>query len=82
MPENKIKRAWAEGKAVVNGWLAIPDGFSAETKWSACASGSGAARCRSSCRRTPCQATFFTTQPVTQWKVETCEDCGSASSSS
>ena len=31
MPENKIKRAWAEGKAVVNGWLAIPDGFSAET---------------------------------------------------
>ena len=31
MPENKIKRAWADGKAVVNGWLAIPDGFSAET---------------------------------------------------
>jgi len=29
--ENKIKRAWAEGKAVINGWLAIPDGFSAET---------------------------------------------------
>ncbi len=29
--ENKIKRAWAEGRAVVNGWLAIPDGFCAET---------------------------------------------------
>ncbi len=27
---NKIKAAWAEGKAVVNGWLAIPSGFSAE----------------------------------------------------
>lgn len=27
---NKIKLAWAEGKAVVNGWLAIPSGFSAE----------------------------------------------------
>ncbi len=28
--ENKIKLAWASGKAVVNGWLAIPSGFSAE----------------------------------------------------
>ena len=28
--ENKIKLAWAQGKAVVNGWLAIPSGFSAE----------------------------------------------------
>ncbi len=28
--QNKIKNAWAEGKAVVNGWLAIPSGFSAE----------------------------------------------------
>lgn len=27
---NKIKQAWAAGKAVVNGWLAIPSGFSAE----------------------------------------------------
>jgi 4-hydroxy-2-oxoheptanedioate aldolase len=27
---NKIKQAWAEGKAVVNGWLAIPSGFAAE----------------------------------------------------
>ena len=31
MAENKIKRAWAEGRAVINGWLAIPDGFAAET---------------------------------------------------
>ncbi|MDR3523669.1 MAG: aldolase/citrate lyase family protein [Acetobacteraceae bacterium] len=31
MPENKIMQAWAEGRAVVNGWLAIPDGFAAET---------------------------------------------------
>ena len=28
--QNKIKLAWAQGKAVVNGWLAIPSGFSAE----------------------------------------------------
>jgi 4-hydroxy-2-oxoheptanedioate aldolase len=28
--QNKIKLAWADGKAVVNGWLAIPSGFSAE----------------------------------------------------
>ena len=28
--QNKIKLAWASGKAVVNGWLAIPSGFSAE----------------------------------------------------
>jgi 4-hydroxy-2-oxoheptanedioate aldolase len=28
--QNKIKLAWAEGKAVVNGWLSIPSGFSAE----------------------------------------------------
>ena len=28
--QNKIKLAWAAGKAVVNGWLAIPSGFSAE----------------------------------------------------
>jgi 4-hydroxy-2-oxoheptanedioate aldolase len=27
---NKLKRIWAEGKAAVNGWLAIPSGFSAE----------------------------------------------------
>ncbi len=27
---NKIKQAWSEGKAVINGWLAIPSGFSAE----------------------------------------------------
>lgn len=27
---NKIKQAWADGKAVINGWLAIPSGFSAE----------------------------------------------------
>jgi 4-hydroxy-2-oxoheptanedioate aldolase len=27
---NKVKQAWAAGKPVVNGWLAIPSGFSAE----------------------------------------------------
>src|ERR1700761_5435427 len=27
---NKVKQAWAEGKATINGWLAIPTGFSAE----------------------------------------------------
>ncbi len=27
---NNVKKRWAEGKAVVNGWLAIPSGFSAE----------------------------------------------------
>ena len=27
---NKVKELWAAGKVVVNGWLAIPSGFSAE----------------------------------------------------
>ena len=27
---NTVQRLWAEGRPVVNGWLAIPDGFSAE----------------------------------------------------
>lgn len=27
---NRVKQAWAEGRAVVNGWLAIPSAFSAE----------------------------------------------------
>ena len=27
---NKLRQIWAEGKAAVNGWLAIPSGFSAE----------------------------------------------------
>ena len=27
---NKLKQIWASGKAAVNGWLAIPSGFSAE----------------------------------------------------
>ncbi len=27
---NAVKKAWSEGKATVNGWLAIPSGFSAE----------------------------------------------------
>ena len=27
---NKVKEIWASGKAVLNGWLAIPSGFSAE----------------------------------------------------
>jgi 4-hydroxy-2-oxoheptanedioate aldolase len=28
---NKLKTSWAAGKATVNGWLAIPSGFAAET---------------------------------------------------
>ena len=30
MANNKVKEIWASGKAVVNAWLAIPSGFSAE----------------------------------------------------
>ncbi|WP_158747581.1 HpcH/HpaI aldolase/citrate lyase family protein [Acidisphaera sp. L21] len=30
MANNKIKQLWAAGKPAVNGWLAIPNGFSAE----------------------------------------------------
>ncbi|MGC1441643.1 MAG: aldolase/citrate lyase family protein [Burkholderiaceae bacterium] len=30
MATNKLKMRWKEGKAAVNGWLAIPSGFSAE----------------------------------------------------
>ncbi|MBC7800769.1 MAG: 2,4-dihydroxyhept-2-ene-1,7-dioic acid aldolase [Gemmatimonadaceae bacterium] len=28
---NKLKQLWADGKPAINGWLAIPSGFSAET---------------------------------------------------
>ncbi len=31
MRENKLRQIWAAGDAAVNGWLAIPNGFSAET---------------------------------------------------
>ena len=31
MRENRIRSLWARGEAAVNGWLAIPDAFSAET---------------------------------------------------
>jgi 4-hydroxy-2-oxoheptanedioate aldolase len=31
MRENRVRTLWAEGRAAINGWLAIPDGFSAET---------------------------------------------------
>jgi len=31
MRENRVRSIWAEGGAVVNGWLAIPSTFSAET---------------------------------------------------
>jgi 4-hydroxy-2-oxoheptanedioate aldolase len=31
MRENRLRALWKEGKAAVNGWLAIPNGFSAET---------------------------------------------------
>ena len=30
MRENTLKKIWARGDAVVNGWLSIPSGFSAE----------------------------------------------------
>ena len=30
MADNKLKERWIAGKAAVNGWLAIPSGFSAE----------------------------------------------------
>ena len=30
MKDNKLRTLWAQNKAVVNGWLAIPNGFSAE----------------------------------------------------
>jgi len=30
MANNKVKQIWASGKAVVNAWLAIPSGFTAE----------------------------------------------------
>jgi 4-hydroxy-2-oxoheptanedioate aldolase len=29
MAENKLKERWKAGKEAVNGWLAIPSGFSA-----------------------------------------------------
>jgi len=31
MRENRIKSLWAKGEAAVNGWLAVPSAFSAET---------------------------------------------------
>ncbi len=31
MRENKLRKIWASGGTAVNGWLAIPNGFSAET---------------------------------------------------
>ena len=31
MRENKLRSVWKNGGAIVNGWLAIPSGFSAET---------------------------------------------------
>jgi 4-hydroxy-2-oxoheptanedioate aldolase len=30
MAQNALKRRWKEGKAAVNGWLAIPSAFAAE----------------------------------------------------
>ena len=30
MRENKLRALWAQGKAAVNGWLAIPNSFAAE----------------------------------------------------
>ena len=31
MRENRLRTLWKSGTAVVNGWLAIPNGFAAET---------------------------------------------------
>ena len=31
MRENRIRKIWSAGGAVVNGWLGIPNAFSAET---------------------------------------------------
>ena len=31
MRPNKLRHAWQAGQAIVNGWLAIPNSFSAET---------------------------------------------------
>jgi len=31
MRENKLRRIWADGGAAINGWLSVPNGFSAET---------------------------------------------------
>jgi 4-hydroxy-2-oxoheptanedioate aldolase len=31
MRENRLRRLWRDDQAAVNGWLAIPDGFAAET---------------------------------------------------
>ena len=31
MRENRVRTLWGRGEAVVNGWLAIPNVFSAET---------------------------------------------------
>ena len=31
MRENRLRRIWKEGGSAINGWLAIPNGFSAET---------------------------------------------------
>ncbi len=31
MKDNRLRQLWREDRAAVNGWLAIPDGFSAET---------------------------------------------------
>jgi 4-hydroxy-2-oxoheptanedioate aldolase len=31
MRENRIRKLWEDGEAAVNGWLAIPNVFSAET---------------------------------------------------
>ena len=31
MKDNKLRTLWAQDKAVVNGWLAIPNGFSLDS---------------------------------------------------
>jgi 2-keto-3-deoxy-L-rhamnonate aldolase RhmA len=31
MRENRLRTLWRDDRAAINGWLAIPDGFAAET---------------------------------------------------
>ena len=33
MRDNRLREIWKSGGAAVNGWLAIPNGFSAPRRW-------------------------------------------------
>jgi len=55
---NKVKEIWASGKVVVNAWLAIPSGFSAEVM-AQCGFDSSDGEARHETRRSAAQGTFF-----------------------